>query len=251
MTRACATCSKSRCARPANWRARPSRGEFKSWTKGDDNSPVSEADIAVNESAARTALRARARFRLAVGGNRRQSAGLTAAPTAWIVDPIDGTRAYIAGRPTGPFRWRWSRTAARSLAALYAPVTRRIVPGRRRRRRTLNGIAMPATAGDVLAGAVWPDPSAISTAWQESSPTPIAASRRSIRSRSGSPASRMARLMPRLPPPGSHDWDLAAADLLVHEAGGLMTDLTGQSLRYNQSHTVHGALIAAGACPPC
>ncbi len=46
--------------------------------------------------------------------------------------------------------------------------------------------------------------------------------------------------------PGSHDWDLAAADLLVHEAGGVMTDLTGQSLRYNQPHTVHGALIAAG-----
>ena len=48
--------------------------------------------------------------------------------------------------------------------------------------------------------------------------------------------------------PGSHDWDLAAADLLVHEAGGVMTDFNGQALRYNQPHTVHGALIAAG--PP-
>ena len=48
--------------------------------------------------------------------------------------------------------------------------------------------------------------------------------------------------------PGSHDWDLAAADLLVHEAGGLMTDLTGKPLTYNRPHVVHGALIAAG--PP-
>jgi myo-inositol-1(or 4)-monophosphatase len=48
--------------------------------------------------------------------------------------------------------------------------------------------------------------------------------------------------------PGSHDWDLAAADLLVHEAGGLMTDLTGKPLTYNRAHVVHGALIAAG--PP-
>ena len=46
--------------------------------------------------------------------------------------------------------------------------------------------------------------------------------------------------------PGSHDWDLAAADLLVHEAGGLMTDINGQVLRYNCPHVVHGALIAAG-----
>ena len=46
--------------------------------------------------------------------------------------------------------------------------------------------------------------------------------------------------------PGSHDWDLAAADLLVHEAGGVLTDLAGQQLCYNRPHVVHGALIAAG-----
>src|SRR3990172_6027197 len=42
--------------------------------------------------------------------------------------------------------------------------------------------------------------------------------------------------------PGSHDWDLAAADLLVHEAGGVLTDLAGQQLCYNRPHVVHGAL---------
>jgi myo-inositol-1(or 4)-monophosphatase len=45
---------------------------------------------------------------------------------------------------------------------------------------------------------------------------------------------------------GSHDWDLAAADLLVHEAGGTLTDFTGRPLKYNGSQAVHGALIAAG-----
>jgi myo-inositol-1(or 4)-monophosphatase len=44
----------------------------------------------------------------------------------------------------------------------------------------------------------------------------------------------------------SHDWDLAAADLLVHEAGGAMTTLTGQPLLYNRSELTHGPLIAAG-----
>lgn len=46
--------------------------------------------------------------------------------------------------------------------------------------------------------------------------------------------------------PGSHDWDLAAADLLVHEAGGVLTDFAGESLKYNRLHAAHGALIAAG-----
>ena len=43
-----------------------------------------------------------------------------------------------------------------------------------------------------------------------------------------------------------HDWDLAAADLLVHEAGGMMTALDGQPLIYNRPDPVHGMLIAAG-----
>jgi myo-inositol-1(or 4)-monophosphatase len=43
-----------------------------------------------------------------------------------------------------------------------------------------------------------------------------------------------------------HDWDLAAADLLVHEAGGMMTALDGQVLIYNRPDPVHSVLIASG-----
>src|SRR5476651_1959456 len=71
------------------------RGEFKRWTKGEDNSPVSEGDIAVN-NLLRTRLTA-----LAPGagwlseetedshpGRAKNTRTLA---TAWIVDPIDGT----------------------------------------------------------------------------------------------------------------------------------------------------------------
>ena len=44
----------------------------------------------------------------------------------------------------------------------------------------------------------------------------------------------------------SHDWDLAAADLLVHEAGGTLTTLAGEAARYNRREPVHGPLVAAG-----
>ena len=47
--------------------------------------------------------------------------------------------------------------------------------------------------------------------------------------------------------PSSHDWDLAGADLLVHEAGGAVTNLVGRGLTCNQPDLVHGALVAAGA----
>ena len=45
---------------------------------------------------------------------------------------------------------------------------------------------------------------------------------------------------------GSHDWDLAAADLLVHEAGGALTTLAGETLVYNRPKPKHDALYAAG-----
>jgi myo-inositol-1(or 4)-monophosphatase len=44
----------------------------------------------------------------------------------------------------------------------------------------------------------------------------------------------------------SHDWDLAAADLLVHEAGALLTTLDGRPLQYNRRDPVHDPLMAAG-----
>src|SRR6185312_2986381 len=46
---------------------------------------------------------------------------------------------------------------------------------------------------------------------------------------------------------GSHAWDLAAADLLVHEAGGMMTDFSAKRLRYDRPHASHNALVAAGS----
>jgi myo-inositol-1(or 4)-monophosphatase len=45
--------------------------------------------------------------------------------------------------------------------------------------------------------------------------------------------------------PNSHDWDIAAADLVLAEAGGRLTSLDGRGLTYNRAETRHGALLAA------
>jgi myo-inositol-1(or 4)-monophosphatase len=44
----------------------------------------------------------------------------------------------------------------------------------------------------------------------------------------------------------SCDWDLAAADLLVHEAGAVLTTFDGHKLVYNLAQIRHGELVAAG-----
>jgi myo-inositol-1(or 4)-monophosphatase len=44
----------------------------------------------------------------------------------------------------------------------------------------------------------------------------------------------------------SRDWDLAAANLIVQEANGNMTALSGETILYNRRDVTHGVLVAAG-----
>ena len=43
----------------------------------------------------------------------------------------------------------------------------------------------------------------------------------------------------------SHDWDLAAADLILSRAGGALCSLDGEPLSYNRPTVTHGVLGAA------
>ena len=45
---------------------------------------------------------------------------------------------------------------------------------------------------------------------------------------------------------GKSDWDIAAAELVLSEAGGITTDSLGRGFRYNEASTRHVSVIAAG-----
>jgi myo-inositol-1(or 4)-monophosphatase len=220
------------------------RGPFKRWTKGDDHSPVSEGDIAVNDL-----LHQRLRALVPGAGWLSEETGEPpdrGLPLTWVVDPIDGTRAYITGRADWTISVALVENARPMLAALYAPATDEMFIAASGKGATLNGariaaaksatldharLAGPKRYLDRLAGlnsSVLPQPKVFSLALR---------------------FARVARgdLDAALASPGSHDWDLAAADLLVHEAGGTMTDFSGQTLSYKAPHAVQGALIAAGS----
>ena len=98
------------------------------------------------------AHRGHRRHRLAVGGNRGRSGPARRAPV-WIVDPIDGTRAYIAGRPDWTISVALVEDGRPVVAALYAPASEEFFVGGAGGGVTRNGIAIEATAGEELAGA--------------------------------------------------------------------------------------------------
>ena len=93
------------------------RGRPRSWIKGK-SSPVSEADLAV-DALLRERLLGDPPGGLAIGGNGRRSGTLKSAEV-WVVDPIDGTRAYLAGSPEWTISVALVRGGRPLLGALYA-----------------------------------------------------------------------------------------------------------------------------------
>lgn len=219
-----------------------SRKPFKRWTKGHDNSPVSEGDIAVDNF-----LRARL-------GHLDPDAAWVSEESeeqpgdhtrAWVVDPIDGTRAYISGRDDWTVSVALVEHGRPILAALYAPAREEMFMAARGAGATHNGKPIAANSGAGLSGA--------SLAGPKRYLDRLAGLQPQVRPQPKifSLALRLARvaqgvLDAAFASRGSHDWDLAAADLLVHEAGGVMTNLSGRPLGYDQPQAVHDALVAAG-----
>jgi myo-inositol-1(or 4)-monophosphatase len=163
----------------------------------------------------------------------------------WIVDPIDGTRAYIAGLPD------WAVSAAliedgRPIAAcLYAPVTEDFFMARAKGGATRNGAPIAATVGAYLKDARIAGPRNLLERLAAVVPPFTTMPRvRSLALRLAGVAQGACDVA--FAGGNSHDWDLAAADLLVHEAGGTLTTFGGESVTYNRPVPRHGMLVAAG-----
>jgi myo-inositol-1(or 4)-monophosphatase len=217
---------------------------LKSWTKGPSLSPVSEADIAVDNLL---------RERLGGAGDgfgwlseeTADNPARLSARRVWIVDPIDGTRAFIGGFSD------WAVSAAlvedgRPVAAcLYAPALSEFFTARNKAGAALNGAAITATAGAELENIRIAGPVKFLERLAAVAPAFTALPRirslalRLARAAQGSCEAAIAG-------GNSHDWDLAAADLLVHEAGGALTSFGGLNVTYNRPVPRHGMLVAAG-----
>ena len=219
------------------------RTELKNWTKGA-SSPVSEADIRTNDL-----LESRLRSATpdygwlseeSVDDDSRLGKRLT-----WIVDPIDGTRGYLAGREDWCVSVALVEDAAPVLAAVFVPVSDEFFFAVRGQGATLNDRPIGAATGTELDFSRVAGPKPLVERLNASSNEVV------LHPRIGSLALRLCRvadgsLDAAFAGGQSRDWDLAAANLIVHEANGRMTALSGDAIEYNRREVVHGVLVAAG-----
>ena len=219
------------------------RTDLKKWTKGA-SSPVSEADIAVNDLLERRLRSATPGYgwlsEESVDGQERLSRRLV-----WIVDPIDGTRGYLAGREDWCVSVALVEDKSPVLAAVFAPVSDEFFFAARGQGTVLNDRPVHATPGGDFDFSRMAGPKPLVERLSRS-PGEI-----TLHPRIGSLALRLCRvaqgcLDAAFASGQSRDWDLAAADLIVHEADGNMTALAGDTILYNRREVTHGVLVAAG-----
>lgn len=219
------------------------RTDLKNWTKGA-SSPVSEADIAVNDLVEKRLRAATPDYgwlsEESVDDDSRLGKDL-----AWIVDPIDGTRAYLAHREDWCVSVALVAGAAPVLAAVFAPATDEFFFAIRDQGATRNEMPLRATGGTEFDFSRMAGPKPLV---QRLSPSPEEIT---LYPRIGSLALRLCRvadggLDAAFAGGQSRDWDLAAANLIVQEANGRMTALSGDAIEYNRREVVHGVLVAAG-----
>lgn len=217
------------------------------WSKSG-GSPVTEADVAVD-----TFLKVRLSSLLPqaawLSEETIDDALRLGSDFVWIVDPIDGTRAFLSGHPD------WSIAVALliggepMLGFVHAPVTDRFYEAVAGEGATCNGDAIAASMQDRIEGArvTGPKPmiERLARGGAEAGVKPAMVQV----DRVPSLALRIARVAEGsidigLVSSNARDWDLAAADLILREAGGAVIDLQGESTTYNRPDPVHGELVA-------
>jgi myo-inositol-1(or 4)-monophosphatase len=219
------------------------RTEVRNWTKGA-SSPVSEADIATNDLIEQKLRSATPDYGWLSEESADDSARLRR-QRVWIVDPIDGTRAYLAGRDDWCVSVALVEGGSPLLAAVFAPATDEFFLAARGQGALCNDVPIRAAPGDALDFAKIAGPKPLVERLDRSRKDIV------LHPRIGSLALRLCRVADgridaAFAGGQSRDWDLAAADLIVHEANGKMTSLGGESILYNRADVTHGVLVAAG-----
>ena len=131
------------------------------------------------------------------------------------------------------------------LAAVFAPASDEFFFAARGQGATRNGKPVHATAGTALDFSRIAGPKPLV---ERLNPSPDEIT---LHPRIGSLALRLCRvaqgsLDAAFAGGNSRDWDLAAANLIVQEADGKMTALSGDAILYNRREVTHGVLVAAG-----
>ena len=223
-------------------------GVYRKWNKGKGEL-VTEADIAVDRFLRQCLMGAQPGYGWLSEESVDDPSRLLAEKT-FVVDPIDGTIAFVRGRPHFTVSIAIVKDGRPVAACVLNPVTDECYSASAGLGAYLDDVPIKASERDAIEGCRMVGPKDLfeHPAWSRPPNTPWPSMHIEQRN---SIAYRLALVAAgefdaALALSAKRDWDLAAGDLIVHEAGGLVTDHRGQLMRYNGPRPIQRSFVAAG-----
>ena len=214
--------------------------ESKVWDKSENN-PVTDADIAVNDYLVKTLQPARPEYGW-LSEETKDDASRHERVRSFVVDPIDGTRAFIDRTPNFTVSVAVIENGQPIAGAVYNPLLDELYTAAKGLGAQMNGQSIstsytPAIENCRMVG--YPRKFR-RLDWPEMNVSVVnSMAYRMVLVASGARDATIA-FTPK------SDWDLAAAALIVNEAGGIATDLHGQNFRFDRQSVVEMGVICAG-----
>ncbi len=216
-----------------------------SWAK-DDESPVSEADHAANDILHEYLIARHDGGYAFLSEESVDNRHRLKARRTWIVDPIDGTRAFLNGVPHFTVCGALVEDGMVLLAAVFNPVRDEFFEAERGQGALLNGIPINASRRDqledctmlahapIFAHPAWPSP------WPPMQVDQVNSTNYRIALVAAGKYDAMVALLPK------HDWDVAPGALIAEEAGAIVSDHMGGKFLYNRLDPLQRSLVCAG-----
>lgn len=215
------------------------------WDKPDNAGPVTEADIAVNDALMKKLRAARPDYGWLSEETEDTPDRLDAA-RVFIIDPIDGTRSFIEGSGTWAHSIAVVERGQPTAAVIYLPRRDLLYAASVGQGARLNGAPIHVSDRAELAGAsvLAAKPGLAPEHWRGGQVPDIRrAHRPSLAYRLAAVAEGRFDAMFTLRP--SWEWDVAAGDLILREAGAATSDRTGAPLRFNNPRPQVNGVVAA------
>jgi myo-inositol-1(or 4)-monophosphatase len=223
-------------------------GSVKSWSK-KGGSPVSEADLAVNALLEARLRPARPDYAW-LSEESTDSKSRLSARTLFVIDPIDGTSAFIRQRPQFTICAAVVHDGRPLCGVVFNPILDEFFSAAQGYGAQLNRAPIQVSAQAAIEGCRMLAGSVIFRYPQWQIPPLPAWPQMHVENRS-SIAYRLAlvaagRFDAALVQSAKHEWDLAAADIIVTEAGGRVSDHSGHPFRYNGPTAKLAPFVCAG-----
>jgi len=220
------------------------RGALQHWEKNPGD-PVSEADHAVDDFLRRHLLAARPGYGWLSEETEDDPARL-GRRRVFVVDPIDGTRSFIKRVPEFTICAAVVEDGRPAVGAVYNPATEEMFAATLGAGATLNGTPIRVSDRPGFAGARLLSGKRMfeRAGWREPPPDAVFHTINSIAYRMALVA--QGRYDGCVSLAQKSDWDIAAAELIVAEAGGRVTTARNRPFVYNAALPRHPSVVIAG-----